>query len=141
MSLPSRRVPGAVATSLLIAACGSTVATPPPPPAADAAAPDCPVGPNSATAPLTSIPSGSCALSEGPCSYRGTPCPSVPTGTVYSYLCTCPNGTWDCQIEDSVGLCSQIPDDGGIEDASLYPDVSFDAASMLPTGPTGPAMP
>lgn len=141
MPSPSKKVPGAVAASMLIAACGSTASIPPVPAGPDAAAPDCPAGPNSATAPAGEIPMGACSLSEGPCSYRGTPCPSVATGTVYSYLCTCPNGTWNCQIEDQVGFCSPIPDEGGIEDASIYPDVSFDAASITPIGPTGPAQP
>jgi hypothetical protein len=126
---------------MLIAACGSTSSTPPVPPSEDAAAPVCPAGPNAATAPASELPAGSCYPSEGPCSYRGTPCPSVPTGTVNSYLCTCESGTWDCEIEVQVGLCSQIPEEGGTEDASIYPDASFDAAFMVPIGPTGPAQP
>lgn len=116
-------------------ACGST-ATPSPNLDAGGGG-SCPPGPNSATAPSTSLPTGACPANEGPCGYEATPCPQVKNGAIFGYSCRCgDDGKWSCAIVNMHGgLCAPFPDSGPV-DGSLPIGPLSDSG-----GATGPAQP
>ena len=131
----TRTFPGLLGASILLGACGTAISNAKGT-GDSGASPACPPGPTGPTDPESALPAGACPENAAPCDYEATPCPGVMNGAVNGYQCSCVSGAWNCQIVNTVGMCSAISFDGG-GDADLFPDVFYDASPIGPTGATG----